>query len=208
MTVQQTLKTWTVAETIIGVAGLGFTLLLSLIVGCASYGRGRELLDAEGKRNVHKSDYGFLAVEHDRRELQPRKRVADCSSELCVTEGFDNAGPGDHATHGVDGEPRSDESGTALQLQVGGIVECSTAGNDMLQRRVGNNRQAVGPDRREVVGATWLWNRQVGHDWDFLPATPCARDGNQGQQDRGPFQGKEPPTKGEPSPARFASSTA
>ena len=32
MTVPQTLKTWTVAETIIGVAGLGFTLLLSLIV--------------------------------------------------------------------------------------------------------------------------------------------------------------------------------
>jgi GntP family gluconate:H+ symporter len=30
MTVPQTLKTWTVAETIIGVAGLGFTLLLSL----------------------------------------------------------------------------------------------------------------------------------------------------------------------------------
>src|SRR5437867_7550108 len=35
MTVQQTLKTWTVAETIIGVAGLGFTLLLSLVAGCA-----------------------------------------------------------------------------------------------------------------------------------------------------------------------------
>ncbi len=35
MTVQQTLKTWTVAETIIGVAGLGFTLLLSLLVGCS-----------------------------------------------------------------------------------------------------------------------------------------------------------------------------
>jgi GntP family gluconate:H+ symporter len=32
MTVPQTLKTWTVAETIIGVAGLGFTLVLSLIV--------------------------------------------------------------------------------------------------------------------------------------------------------------------------------
>jgi GntP family gluconate:H+ symporter len=30
MTVPQTLKTWTVAETIIGFAGLGFTLLLSL----------------------------------------------------------------------------------------------------------------------------------------------------------------------------------
>jgi GntP family gluconate:H+ symporter len=30
MSVQQTLKTWTVTETIIGVAGLGFTLLLSL----------------------------------------------------------------------------------------------------------------------------------------------------------------------------------
>ena len=30
MTVPQTLRTWTVAETIIGVAGLGFTLLLSL----------------------------------------------------------------------------------------------------------------------------------------------------------------------------------
>ncbi|GAC1411925.1 MAG: GntP family permease [Gemmatimonadaceae bacterium] len=30
MTVAQTLKTWTVAETIIGVAGLGFTMLLSL----------------------------------------------------------------------------------------------------------------------------------------------------------------------------------
>ncbi len=35
MTVPQTLKTWTVAETIIGVAGLGFTLLLSLVMGCA-----------------------------------------------------------------------------------------------------------------------------------------------------------------------------
>jgi GntP family gluconate:H+ symporter len=36
MTVPQTLKTWTVAETIIGVAGLAFTLLLSLLVGgCA-----------------------------------------------------------------------------------------------------------------------------------------------------------------------------
>jgi gluconate:H+ symporter, GntP family len=36
MTVPQTLKTWTVAETIIGVAGLGFTLLLSLVVtGCS-----------------------------------------------------------------------------------------------------------------------------------------------------------------------------
>lgn len=35
MTVPQTLKTWTVAETIIGVAGLGFTLLLGIMVsGC------------------------------------------------------------------------------------------------------------------------------------------------------------------------------
>jgi gluconate:H+ symporter, GntP family len=32
MTVAQTLKTWTVAETIIGVAGLGFTLLLNLVI--------------------------------------------------------------------------------------------------------------------------------------------------------------------------------
>ena len=32
MTVPQTLKTWTVAETIIGVAGLAFTLLFSLVV--------------------------------------------------------------------------------------------------------------------------------------------------------------------------------
>jgi GntP family gluconate:H+ symporter len=32
MTVADTLKTWTVAETIIGVAGLGFTMLLSLVV--------------------------------------------------------------------------------------------------------------------------------------------------------------------------------
>ena len=32
MTVPQTLKTWTVAETIIGVAGLGFTMLLSLVL--------------------------------------------------------------------------------------------------------------------------------------------------------------------------------
>jgi GntP family gluconate:H+ symporter len=32
MTVAETLKTWTVAETIIGVAGLGFTLLLSAVV--------------------------------------------------------------------------------------------------------------------------------------------------------------------------------
>jgi gluconate:H+ symporter, GntP family len=32
LTVPQTLKTWTVAETIIGVAGLGFTMLLSLVL--------------------------------------------------------------------------------------------------------------------------------------------------------------------------------
>jgi gluconate:H+ symporter, GntP family len=32
MTVPQTLKTWTVAETIVGVAGLGFTLLMSLLL--------------------------------------------------------------------------------------------------------------------------------------------------------------------------------
>ncbi len=32
MTVPQTLKTWTVAETIIGVAGLGFTILLSVVI--------------------------------------------------------------------------------------------------------------------------------------------------------------------------------
>jgi GntP family gluconate:H+ symporter len=32
MTVTQTLKTWTVSETIVGVAGLGFTLLLSLFL--------------------------------------------------------------------------------------------------------------------------------------------------------------------------------
>jgi GntP family gluconate:H+ symporter len=32
MTVPQTLKTWTVAETIIGVAGLGFTMLLGLVL--------------------------------------------------------------------------------------------------------------------------------------------------------------------------------
>jgi gluconate:H+ symporter, GntP family len=32
MTVPQTLKTWTVTETIIGVAGLGFTMSLSLVV--------------------------------------------------------------------------------------------------------------------------------------------------------------------------------
>src|SRR5438105_2000219 len=48
MTVQQTLKTWTVAETIIGVAGLGFTLLLSLLVGCGPRDRAR----GDGKRGT------------------------------------------------------------------------------------------------------------------------------------------------------------
>ncbi len=48
MTVQQTLKTWTVAETIIGVAGLGFTLLLSLVVGCAPRDQGTRQLNAQG----------------------------------------------------------------------------------------------------------------------------------------------------------------
>jgi len=47
MTVPQTLKTWTVAETIIGVAGLGFTLLLSLAVSGCSPRAPREL-SAEG----------------------------------------------------------------------------------------------------------------------------------------------------------------
>jgi GntP family gluconate:H+ symporter len=32
MTVPQTLKTWTVAETIVGIAGLAFTMLLSLVI--------------------------------------------------------------------------------------------------------------------------------------------------------------------------------
>ncbi len=48
MTVQQTLKTWTVAETIIGVAGLGFTLLLSLVVGCAPRDRAAPELSGAG----------------------------------------------------------------------------------------------------------------------------------------------------------------
>ena len=48
MTVPQTLKTWTVAETIIGVAGLGFTLLLSLLVGCAPREPGTHALTAAG----------------------------------------------------------------------------------------------------------------------------------------------------------------
>src|SRR5205807_7832641 len=44
MTVQQTLKTWTVAESIIGVAGVGFTLLPRLVVGCSprEHGAGEE----------------------------------------------------------------------------------------------------------------------------------------------------------------------
>src|SRR5439155_3799893 len=40
--------TWTVAETIIGVAGLGFTLLLSLLVGCAPRGQATTELSARG----------------------------------------------------------------------------------------------------------------------------------------------------------------
>jgi GntP family gluconate:H+ symporter len=41
MTVPQTLKTWTVTETIIGVAGLAFTLLLAMTVSCAAPVRDR-----------------------------------------------------------------------------------------------------------------------------------------------------------------------
>src|SRR5206468_2958656 len=53
MTVQQTLKTWTVAETIIGVAGLGFTLLLSLLVGgCAPREQRAATLSASGWTDV------------------------------------------------------------------------------------------------------------------------------------------------------------
>ncbi len=37
MTVPQTLKTWTVAETIIGVAGLGFTMLLGFVLRAQSF---------------------------------------------------------------------------------------------------------------------------------------------------------------------------
>jgi len=48
MAVQQTLKTWTVAETILGVAGLGFTLLLSLVVGCSPPNQRTRELSAEG----------------------------------------------------------------------------------------------------------------------------------------------------------------
>ena len=53
MTVPQTLKTWTVAETIIGVAGLGFTLLLSLLVGgCAPREQRAATLSASGWTDV------------------------------------------------------------------------------------------------------------------------------------------------------------
>jgi GntP family gluconate:H+ symporter len=48
MTVTQTLKTWTVAETIIGVAGLAFTLLLGLLVGCAPRKPASNELSARG----------------------------------------------------------------------------------------------------------------------------------------------------------------
>jgi GntP family gluconate:H+ symporter len=49
MTVAQTLKTWTVAETIIGVAGLVFTLLLSIVVsGCAPRQQSPTGLSAQG----------------------------------------------------------------------------------------------------------------------------------------------------------------
>ena len=49
MTVPQTLQTWTVAETIIGVAGLGFTMLLSLVVsGCTPRAAQRGELSAQG----------------------------------------------------------------------------------------------------------------------------------------------------------------
>jgi GntP family gluconate:H+ symporter len=48
MTVAQTLKTWTMAETIIGIAGLGFTLLLSLLVGCAPRRPDLNALSARG----------------------------------------------------------------------------------------------------------------------------------------------------------------
>jgi GntP family gluconate:H+ symporter len=48
MTVTQTLKTWTVAETIIGVAGLVFTMLLSLLVGCAPRDAAPGQLSARG----------------------------------------------------------------------------------------------------------------------------------------------------------------
>src|SRR5213075_1625158 len=49
MTVSDTLKTWTVAETIIGVAGLGFTMLLSLVVGgCAPREQRAATLSASG----------------------------------------------------------------------------------------------------------------------------------------------------------------
>ena len=53
MSVPQTLKTWTVAETIIGVAGLGFTLLLSLLVGgCAPREQRAATLSASGWTDV------------------------------------------------------------------------------------------------------------------------------------------------------------
>src|SRR5207244_12781239 len=52
MTVQQTLKTWTVAETIIGVAGLGCTLLLSLVVGWALRDGGAPQLRGGGWADV------------------------------------------------------------------------------------------------------------------------------------------------------------
>ncbi len=48
MTVPQTLKTWTVAETIIGVAGLAFTLLLGLLVGCTPRSTTTRGLTAQG----------------------------------------------------------------------------------------------------------------------------------------------------------------
>src|SRR5258705_8350 len=111
----------------------------------------RRLLHRERKRNLDQPGHALAAVEHDRLVNQVRKRVADCARELVVAESLDNSGTGNDVTRGVDGEPRSDESRAGFQLELGGKARRRVAGHEVLERAVGDDRQAVGPDRGEIA---------------------------------------------------------
>src|SRR6202008_4228729 len=111
----------------------------------------RRLLHREGKRNMDQTDHTIAAVEHDRLEDQMRKRVADCARELVVAESLDNSGTGNDMTRGVDGESCSDESGAGFQLELRGEARRPIARNEALARAVGDDRQAVGPNRGEIA---------------------------------------------------------
>ncbi len=146
MTVPQTLKTWTVAETIIGVAGLAFTLVLSLVVGCAPRERGSRGLSAEGWIDVTAS-------------LDPATTPVYEGDAPLKFDFLKDMRKGDNLTLSV--YSMGAHSGTHIDAPMHFIASGAPVDQVALDPLIGAARVIEIPDSVQVIDATEL-NR---HDW-------------------------------------------